>query len=157
MKALDFILRGFLLLVFCSQGLAHFLDTEFFVKMIPPYIPYPTQVVLITGFFVLLMAVAMMIPELKSIASKVAVVFLIGYLPAVFHMLGNRGLFPEIAPQLLLLRLPAHMLMIVIAWYLSGWHSPMYFFLKTVDPEELEPENQPPPDEEDEDDQGKVA
>ena len=157
MKALDFILRGFLLLVFCSQGLAHFLDTEFFVKMIPPYIPYPTQVVLITGFFELLMAVGMMIPELKSIASKTMVFFLIGYLPAVFHMLGHRELFPEIAPQLLLFRLPAHMLMIVMAWYLTGWHSPMYFFLKAVDPEELEPQNQPPPDEEDEDDQGKVA
>jgi len=48
-------------------------------------------------------------------------------------------------------------LMIVMAWYLTGWHSPMYFFLKAVDPEELEPQNQPPPDEEDEDDQGKVA
>lgn len=157
MKALDFILRGFLFLVFCSQGLAHFLDTPFFIKMIPPYIPFPETVVLVTGVFELIMAAGLMIPEIKTIASKMMVVFLFGYLPALFHMISNRELFPEIAPQLMIFRLPAHLLMIVMAWYLSGWHSPMYFFLKVADPEELDPENQPPPDEEDEDDKGKVA
>ena len=157
MKALDFILRGFLFLVFCSQGLGHFLDTGFFVKMIPPYLPFPEAIVLVTGFFELLMAAGLMIPELKTIASKFMVFFLFCYLPALFHMLTHRELFPELAPQLMIFSLPAHLLMLVMAWYLSGWHSPMYFFLKAVDPEELDPENQPPPDEEDENDKDQVA
>lgn len=147
MKALDFILRGVLFLVFSSRGLAHFVDAEFFIKMVPPYIPYPGWVVLITGVFELLMALGIMIPEFKSLASKLMVLFLISYVPALFHVLSNQKLFPEISPQLMTFILPAQFLMIVMAWYLSGWHSPMYYFLKRVDPEELEPENQPPPDE----------
>jgi len=155
MKALDFIVRGFLFLVFSSRGMGHFLETDFYIKMVPPYIPFPEAVVLITGFFEIIMAVGIMIPELKKIAAKFMVFFLFCYLPALFHMIGSKELFPEIAPQLMIFTLPAQFLMIVMAWYISGMHSPMYFFLKVVDPEELEPENQPPPDEEDEDD--KVA
>ncbi len=150
MKALDFILRGFLCLVFSSRGLSHFIDTPFFVKMIPPYIPFPEAVVIITGVIEVLVAIGIMIPEIKELASKIIVVSLVAYFPAIFHMLTHRELFPEISPQLIVFILPAQFLMIVMAWYLSGWHSPMYFFLKTVDPEELEPENQPPPDEDDE-------
>jgi len=50
MKALDFILRGFLFLVFFSTGLGHFLETDFYMKMMPPYIPLHLQIVLFTGF-----------------------------------------------------------------------------------------------------------
>jgi uncharacterized membrane protein len=101
------------------------------------------------------MAIGLMIPETKKLAAKFMVVFLICYLPALFHMFLHKELFPEIAPQLMIFLLPAQFLMIGMSWFLSGWHSPMYFFLKLVDPEELEPENQPPPDEDE--DQNKVA
>ena len=147
MKALDFILRGFLFLVFFSTGLGHFLETDFYLKMMPPYIPFHLGIVLVTGFCECLMAIFIIIPETKKYSARFMVVFLISYLPAVFHMLTNMSAFPEISSQLLIFSVPAHILTIVMSWYLSGWHSPMYYFLKAVDPEELEPQNQPPGDE----------
>lgn len=147
MKALDFILRGFLFLVFFSTGLGHFLETEFYLQMMPPYIPFHLGIVLVTGFCECLMAIFIIIPETKKYAAKAMVVFLLAYLPAVFHMMTNMHLFPEASRQFMMFTLPAHLLMIVMSWYLSGWHSPVYYFLKVVDPEELEPENQPPGDE----------
>lgn len=147
MKALDFILRGFLFLVFFSTGLGHFLETDFYLKMMPSYIPLHLQIVLITGFCESLMALFILIPETKKYAARFMVVFLMSYLPAVFHVVTNMELFPEASSQFLMLSLPFHILMIVMSWYLSGWHSPIYYFLKLVDPEELEPQNQPPKDE----------
>jgi uncharacterized membrane protein len=151
MKALDFILRGFLFMVFFSQGLGHFLETDFYLKMMPPYIPYPVPVVLFTGFCEALMAIFVLIPETKKYAARAMVVFLLAYLPALFYMLTNTHLFPEIARQLLIISFPVHIMLIVMCWYLSEWHSPIYYFLKLTVPEELESENQPPKDEEDED------
>jgi len=153
MKALDFILRGFLFLVFFSTGLGHFLETEFYLQMMPSYIPFHLQIVLVTGFFECLMAIFIIIPETKKYAARFMVVFLLSYLPAVFHIMTNMALFPEVSRQLLIFSIPAHLMMIVMSWYLSGWHSPMYYFLKVVDPEELEPQNQPPGD----DDEDKAA
>ncbi|RLA64764.1 MAG: hypothetical protein DRQ88_06690 [Epsilonproteobacteria bacterium] len=147
MKALDFILRGFLFLVFFSTGLGHFLETDFYLAMMPPYIPFHLPIVLFTGFCECMMAIFIIIPETKKYAARVMILFLLAYLPAVLHMMTNMDLFPEVSRQLLMFSLPAHLLMIVMSWYLSGLHSPMYFLLKVVDPEELDPENQPPRDE----------
>jgi len=147
MKALDFILRGLLFLVFFSTGLGHFLETDFYMKMMPPYIPFHVAIVLVTGFCEFLMAIFIIIPETKKFAAKAMVIFLLSYLPAVFHIMTNMAAFPEVSRQLMLFTLPAHFLMIIMSWYLSGWHSPVYYFLKVVDPEELEPQNQPPGDE----------
>lgn len=73
-------------LVFVLSGVVHFVQPEFYMKIMPEYVPWPRQMVLISGIFEVLGGVALWLPKLKRGAAWSLVALLVAVFPAnVYH------------------------------------------------------------------------
>lgn len=90
---------GITLFWFVVGGLAHFVATDFFVRITPPWVPEPRAVVLWSGVLELLLAAALLRPRWRPLAgwALIGVIFAVSF--ANIHMWQHPELFPE-APRL---------------------------------------------------------
>jgi|TARA_B110000037_G_scaffold20247_1_gene21757 uncharacterized membrane protein len=110
-----------LALLYSVVGVKHFTDLDFFLVIIPPYLPYPELLVYVSGFFEILFGVLLIPAKTRKYASLGLVVLLIAVFPANIYLFNS-----EIAQniyginrQFALIRLPYQIPLIVIAY----WHS----------------------------------
>ena len=90
---------------FINVGVDHFLNPEFYLNIMPDYLPLHLEAVYISGLFEIVGGVCVLIPRLRSAAGWGLVALLIVVYPANIHMALNPELFPEIALSLLYTRL----------------------------------------------------
>lgn len=73
----------------CFTALGHFLFTEGMVMMIPPVIPYRTQLVYLTGLLEVLLGMALLFPNSRVYAGLVLVMFFLVLFPANVYAAQN--------------------------------------------------------------------
>ncbi len=101
---------------FLIGGIAHFVATDTEMRIVPPYIPWPRTVVLLSGAFELLGAFGLLWRRSRRVAGVGLFALTIAVTPAHFYMLQRPELFP-IPYALLVLRLPLQAaLLALIAW-----------------------------------------
>ena len=112
---------GFVFLWFFVGGIAHFAATNIEMRIVPPYIPWPRAMVLISGVFELLGAVAVLIPQIRRAAGMGLILLTIAVTPANVYMLQHADLF-NVPVWLLVARLPLQvLLLLLIAWCTGVW------------------------------------
>lgn len=113
---------AFVFLWFLIGGIAHFIATETEMRIVPPYIPWPREVVLLSGAFELLGATGLLWRRTRRAAGIGLFMLTILVTPAHFYMLQQPELF-DVPFWALVLRLPIQvMLLVLIAW--STWRQP---------------------------------
>lgn len=107
---------GFVFLWFFIGGIAHFVATDFEMKIVPPYISWPRAVVLVSGLFEVLGSIGILLPQTRRFAGMGLIALTIAVTPANIYMLQAADLFH--APYwLLVLRLPLQVaLLALIVW-----------------------------------------
>ena len=111
---------AFVFLWFALGGVAHFVATETEMRIVPPYISWPREAVLISGVFELLGAAGLLWRRTRRLAGIGLFVLTIAVTPAHFYMLQQPGLFPSVPYWALVARLPVQVaLLALIAW--STW------------------------------------
>ncbi|MBT4164042.1 MAG: DoxX family protein [Porticoccaceae bacterium] len=90
---------------FVNVGVDHFVNPEFYLAIMPGYLPLHSEAVYISGFFEILGGISVLIPRLRAAAGWGLVALLIAVFPANIHMAINTDLFPDISPTLLYVRL----------------------------------------------------
>ena len=111
---------AFVFLWFAIGGVAHFVATETEMRIVPPFISWPREAVLISGVFELLGAAGLLWRRSRRLAGIGLFVLTIAVTPAHFYMLQEPQLFPSIPYWALVLRLPVQVaLLALIAW--STW------------------------------------
>src|SRR3984957_2631285 len=107
---------GFVFLWVAIGGVAHFAATSTEMRIVPPYIPWPHAVVLITGVFELLGAAGLLYGPTRRAAGIGLFALTIAVTPAHIYMLQRPGLF-GVPYWALILRLPLQAgLLALIAW-----------------------------------------
>src|ERR1700722_1639532 len=107
---------GFVFLWFAIGGVAHFAATSTEVRIVPPYIPWPHAVVLVSGMFELLGAAGLLFQRTRRAAGIGLFALTIAVTPTHFYMLQHPDLF-AVPYWALLLRLPLQAaLLALIAW-----------------------------------------
>lgn len=107
---------------FLLGGIAHFALTELEMTALPPLVPWPREVVLVSGVFELLGAAGLLWHRTRRAAGIGLFVLTIAVTPANLYMLARPDLFP-IPYWLLVLRIPLQVgLLALIAW--STWSRP---------------------------------
>ena len=71
-----------LTLFFIFTSVGHFIRTEEMARMLPPAIPYPREIIYLTGILELLGAIGVWIPALMRLTGLCLILMLIGLLPA---------------------------------------------------------------------------
>lgn len=77
-KLLRLLLIGFYLIA----GSYHFINPEFYLALIPDYLPFPVLINYASGVLEVLLAVGVAIPKYRSVAAKSIMVLLILFIPS---------------------------------------------------------------------------
>ena len=117
----------FVFLWFFLGGLAHFLLTDAEMSIVPPELPSPRALVLVSGFFELLGALGLLRERTRRAAGWGLVLLTIAVTPANIYMLRMHEQFP-VPEWLLWLRLPFQLVLLWLIWWGSRWRArrPMY-------------------------------
>jgi uncharacterized membrane protein len=116
-KAMRYAGLGLVSLFFLVGGRAHFTATEFFVSIVPPYVPWPRQIVYVTGVIELIGAIAIWVPAWRSWAGIGLMALTVCVTPANIYMWLNPQLFPDINPAFLSWRLVAQVVLLALIWW----------------------------------------
>ena len=107
---------AFVFLWFFVGGIAHFAATDTEMSIMPPYIPSPRLMVLVSGVFELLGAIGLLLPATRRMAGLGLFALTIAVTPANVYMLQRADLF-HVPYWVLVLRLPVQIgLLALIAW-----------------------------------------
>ncbi|HYX36074.1 MAG TPA: DoxX family protein [Oligoflexus sp.] len=122
------VLLYLLALFMIGGGLTHFIMPEFYLRMTPPYIPYPELMVSLSGLLEILLGLALLIPQTRSMAAWGIIMLLIAVFPANVYMYTHSEQWPEIPPVATLIRLPLQFVFIAWAWLFTRKSAPLLRF-----------------------------
>jgi uncharacterized membrane protein len=96
-------------------GLNHFRDPQFYLRMMPPYLPAHSLLVAASGVAEVILGLLLLWPAARPWAAWGIILLLLAIFPANFYMFQERNeIFREIPSWLLLARLPLQLGL--IAW-----------------------------------------
>ena len=99
---------------FIVAGIAHFVRPGIYVKIMPPYLPWPLGLVYLSGLCEVGLGSLVLIPQSTRLAAWGLIALLIAVFPANVHMAMHPELYPRIPPAALWWRLPLQG--VFIAW-----------------------------------------
>ena len=113
------ILRVILSVSMIVAGITHFVKPEPFVRIVPPQLPYPLELVYISGFFEVLGGIGLLIPFVSVAAAWGLIALFIAVFPANINQAVNSISIEGIPHQPLLywVRLPFQAVLIAWAWW----------------------------------------
>ena len=100
-------------------GIKHFTSPMWFVKIVPPILPYKLSLVYISGFFEILFGIMLLFPYTRYIAAWGLIMLLIAVFPANIYLAMTNGAALNTTPLIAWGRLPFQFVFIGIAY----WHS----------------------------------
>ena len=112
-------MRWLLGLLFVAAGANHFRDPAFYERIMPPYLPWHYELVLISGVFEILGGVGLLVPALAVPAAWGLVALLIAVFPANVHMALHSEKFPNLPPAALWARLPLQLVLLAWAYWFT--------------------------------------
>ena len=108
---------GIVFIWFGVGGTMHFVSPEFFVRIVPPWVPWPWAAVYISGVFELAGAAGLLHKRTRWLAGIGLFWLTIAVTPANVHMWLHPELFPEISPILLGVRLVIQVALLACIWW----------------------------------------
>lgn len=119
MSIVKAILKYLLAFGFVLAGVNHFVSTDFYLKMMPPYLPAHLFLVYLSGIFEIALGILLLIPKFTRIAAWGLIGLLIAVFPANIFMAQHAEFFSEFSPTALYLRLPVQTVLIVWAFWFT--------------------------------------
>lgn len=108
---------GFVFLFFLIGGVGHFVATDFFVGIMPPYIPFHREIVLGSGVIELALAFALLVSRWRPTVGIFLILLICAVSLANIHMWMNPELFPAVPQWALTLRLALQVGLIWLVWW----------------------------------------
>ncbi len=99
-------------------GTMHFINPDFYMKIMPPYLPWHRELVFLSGVCEVALGLLLLVPRCSRLAAWGIIALLIAVFPANIYVYRHQEVLP--APPLLhLLRLPLQGVFILWAY----WHT----------------------------------
>jgi uncharacterized membrane protein len=110
-----------LAIFFIAAGSNHFIHPDFYMAIMPPYLPLHSELVYLSGFFEILGGVAVLFSRLRRWAGYGLIALLIAVFPANIYMAMNADIFADAASDwALYARLPVQFLLICWVFWATG-------------------------------------
>lgn len=108
--------RAILGAFFATVGVQHFTETQAFVEIVPPWLPWPVELVWLSGVFEILGGVGLIVPPVRGWAGVGLLWLLVAVYPANIHMAIN-----DVPFQGYLLPWWGHLIRLALQFVLMGW------------------------------------
>lgn len=118
MRILKLILHYLMAIFYVGSGIMHFVRPGFYLRMMPPYLPWHLALVNLSGGIEIALGILVLIPRTTRLVAWGIILLLIAVFPANLYMAMNPARFPEFKPLALSIRLPLQAVLIAWAyWY----------------------------------------
>ena len=113
------LLRVVLALAFVSAGTLHLLRTDAYARIVPPQLPSPHALVLISGGAEIVGGIGLLIPRVRRLAGWSLIALLIAVFPANVYMATAPERFADlrVPTWALWARLPLQLVLIAAVWW----------------------------------------
>ena len=118
------IIKSFLIIIssifYVIVGIKHFIEPEYFLSIVPRYLPYHLELVYISGLFEILFGLLILFPKYRYYGAIGLILLLVAVFPANIYLAQSKeaqealGATQEIATW----RLPIQGILIWIAYYI---------------------------------------
>jgi len=118
------IIKSFLIIIssifYVIVGIKHFIEPEYFLSIVPPYLPYHLELVYISGLFEILFGLLILFPKYRYYGAIGLILLLIAVFPANIYLAQSKeaqeaiGATQEIATW----RLPIQGVLVWIAYFI---------------------------------------
>lgn len=118
------IIKSFLIIIssifYVIVGIKHFIEPEYFLSIVPPYLPYHLELVYVSGLFEVLFGILILLPKYRYYGAIGLILLLIAVFPANIYLAQNEiaqeaiGATQEIA----IWRLPIQGILIWVAYFI---------------------------------------
>ncbi|VTR98066.1 DoxX family protein [Tuwongella immobilis] len=105
---------GLMGILYTLAGVNHLLNPDFYMRIMPPYLPWHAELVFWSGIAEMLLGVLVLLPATRRLAAWGIIALLIAVFPANLHMALHTEQYPQVPAWALWLRLPMQGLF--IAW-----------------------------------------
>lgn len=101
-------------------GIKHFIEPDYFLSIIPPYLPFHLELVYISGFFEILFGLMILFPKYRFYGSIGLILLLIAVFPANIYLAQSKEAQEAIgtSQQIAIWRLPIQGILIWIAYWI---------------------------------------
>ena len=106
-------------LFYIVVGVKHFQDPDWFIRIVPPILPFKMVLVYVSGFFEVLFGILLMIPKTRFVAGWGLILLLIAVYPANIYLALTNGAAMDTTPIIAWGRLPFQFAFIGLAY----WHT----------------------------------
>ncbi len=121
------LLKIFLSLFFAAAGTLHFLNPDYYLRMMPSYLPAPLALVYLSGAAEILLGGLVLWEKTRRLSAWGLIALLLAVFPANIHLALHPEIFPGVPPFILWMRLPVQL--VFILW--------VYPFTKSAEEGEL--------------------
>ena len=102
---------------YLAAGVNHFRNPDFYLRIMPPYLPWPSALHLLAGALEVILGVGLLIPRFRRLAAWGIVLLLVAVYPANIHVALNQHLFPGVPDVFHWVRLALQFVLIAWAWW----------------------------------------
>jgi uncharacterized membrane protein len=113
-----------LAIFFVFAGVNHFANPDFYVAIMPPYLPAHLELVYLSGVFEVIGGLAALAPATRALAGWGLVLLLMAVYPANIHMAMHPEQFPDVPVWGLYARLPLQIVFVAWAWWATRPDAP---------------------------------
>ena len=115
-KTLSIIIMS---LFYIMAGTNHFINPDWYVRIVPPILPFKTAIVYISGILEIILGTLLIFPKTRFIASWGLILLLVAVYPANIYVALTNGEVMDTTPLIAWGRLPFQFVFIALAY----WHS----------------------------------
>lgn len=110
------LLKYLMAFLYIGAGVNHFVNPDFYINIMPPYIPWPAFWVAASGVAEIALGLMLLIPATTALAAWLIIAMLLVFMVVHVHMVLNPADYG--APfAALVARLPLQALLILWAWW----------------------------------------
>ena len=106
-------------LFYIFGGIKHFTNVGWYMKIMPPYLPYHKELVYLSGAFEILLGLMLLFKKTRFLGGGGLILLLIAIFPANIYLAQTNGVAMNTSPVVAWGRLPFQAVFIAIAY----WHS----------------------------------
>ncbi|MBV9269783.1 MAG: DoxX family protein [Candidatus Eremiobacteraeota bacterium] len=104
---------------FVAAGINHFVNVEFYIRIVPPGFPYHLRLVQISGIAEILGGVGILVPRTRNVAGIGLIVLLVMVFPANLEMAQHPERYADLGnATLFYARLPLQFILIALVWWI---------------------------------------
>ncbi len=118
MSRMKTVSKSLLAIFMIGAGTMHFVNPDFYIKIMPQYLPLHRELVYLSGISEMALGLLLFVPRFSRLAAWGIIALLIAVFPANIYVYQNQAVLPA-PPILHLLRLPLQGVFILWAY----WHT----------------------------------